>query len=170
MRGGKRLNAGRPKGLGPYGESTKPIRVPVSLIASIHQFISSKGYALPLFSSRVQAGFPSPADDYQEATLDLNSHLIKHPAATFFVRVAGNSMINASINHNDLLIVDRSLTPSSGKIVIAIVNGEFTVKRLKKTAKKVFLVAENPDYSDIEITEDSHCQIWGVVTNVIHSL
>lgn len=170
MRGGKRLNAGRPPGKNPYGESTKPIRIPISLISAVYEFISHKGFSLPLFSSKVQAGFPSPADDYQEGHLDLNNYLIQHPASTFFVRVAGDSMINAGIYPNDLLIVDRSLQALSGKIVIATIHNEFTVKRLKKTSNKIWLIAENPDYPDIEITEESEFQIWGIVTNVIHSV
>ncbi|MFU8797874.1 MAG: LexA family protein [Gammaproteobacteria bacterium] len=170
MRGGKRINAGRPRGKNSYGEATKPIRIPLSLIPNVYKFIAHKGFSLPLFSSKVQAGFPSPAEDYQEGHLDLNNYLIQHPAATFFVRVAGDSMIGAGIFANDLLIVDRSLSAQSGKIVIAVVNGDFTVKRLEKTGNKIRLLPENPEYPAIEITEESECQIWGVVTNVIHSV
>jgi len=123
---------------------------------------------LPLYQSSVAAGFPSPAEGEIDQELDLNTFLIKHPAATFFLKVAGDSMINAGIHHQDILIVDRSLEPVHGKIVIASVNGELTVKRLKRDGGKVFLIAENEAYKPIEITEEMDLRIWGVVTNVIH--
>jgi DNA polymerase V len=170
-RGGKRPNAGRPKGTGPHQETTKAMRIPMSLLPTIQRLLSKQqGSALPLFGSKVQAGFPSPADDFQEGTLDLNEYLIKHPASTFFVRVAGDSMINAGIHPNDILIVDKSMTVSSGKIVIAVVNGEFTVKRYVKKQGKIFLEPENANFKSLEITTESEAQIWGVVTNVIHAL
>jgi len=124
----------------------------------------------PLFLSGVSAGFPSPADDYLDRKLDLNEHLIKNPAATFFVRVAGDSMTNAGINDNDILVVDRSLEPVNGNIVIAAVNGELTVKRLMKNRGSCRLVAENPAYPDLEIDEETGVEIWGVATYAIHSL
>ena len=124
----------------------------------------------PLFLSGVSAGFPSPADDYLDRKLDLNEHLVKNPAATFFVRVAGDSMTGAGINDNDILVVDRSLEPSSNNIVIAAVNGELTVKRLVKNKKSCRLIAENPDYPPLEITEEMPLEIWGVATYAIHSL
>jgi DNA polymerase V len=124
----------------------------------------------PLFLSGVSAGFPSPADDYLDRKLDLNEHLIKNPAATFFVRVAGDSMIDAGINDNDILVVDRSLEPGSGSIVIAVINGELTVKRLVKGKNSCRLIAENPDYQDLEIDEETDLEIWGVATYAIHSL
>ncbi len=123
---------------------------------------------LPLFACGVSAGFPSPADDYIGRQLDLNELLIKNPAATFFVRVAGDSMTGAGINDHDLLVVDRSLEPASGKVIIAAVNGELTVKRLFRSGNACRLVAENPDYPAIEITEELSCVVWGVVTSVIH--
>ncbi|MDX1775621.1 MAG: translesion error-prone DNA polymerase V autoproteolytic subunit [Desulfobulbales bacterium] len=124
----------------------------------------------PLFLSGVSAGFPSPADDYLDRKLDLNEHLVKNPAATFFVRVAGDSMIGAGINDNDILVVDRSLEPASGSIVIAVINGELTVKRLLKRKDSWRLVAENPDYPDLEIVAETPLEIWGVATYAIHSL
>lgn len=127
-------------------------------------------HALPLFSSRVSAGFPSPADDFLERKLDLNEHLIKHPAATFFVRATGDSMIGAGIHSGDLLVVDRSLTPRNDHIVIAVLEGELTVKRLCQKAGRVFLVAENKEYKPIEVTEENNFNVWGVVTSVIHDL
>ena len=125
---------------------------------------------LPYFEAKVSAGFPSPAADYEENQLDLNKHLIKNPAATFFVRVSGDSMIGAGINDGDLLIVDRSLNPSDKNIVIAAINGELTVKRIRIRRKKIFLEPENENYSTQEISEGSDFQVWGVATNVIHSL
>jgi len=126
-------------------------------------------YRLPLFQCAVMAGFPSPADDEKEGELDLNELLIKHPAATFFVRVSGSSMIRAGIHHNDILIVDRSLEAVHGKIIIASLQGELTVKRLCLEGKKQ-LIAENDLYAPIEITDEMDFHIWGVVTSVIHQL
>lgn len=121
-----------------------------------------------LFLNTVKAGFPSPAEDFADKELDLNSYLVKHQSATFFVKVSGNSMINAGIFDGDILVVDRSLQPLNNNIVIAIVDKEFTVKRLKKFNRKVFLAPENPNYPIIEIKSESELEIWGVVTFVIH--
>lgn len=167
--GGKRTGAGRPKGRNQWGEPTQPLRIPVSQIASVKHFLAKGIQYCPLYSSRVQAGFPSPADDYIEAHLDLNEHLIKHPAATFFVKAEGDSMIGAHIQSGDLLIVDRSLTPTHGKIVIAAIQGELTVKRLYQHQGKVQLIPENPNFPIIDITENSDLVIWGVVTHIIHN-
>ena len=124
----------------------------------------------PLFMSKVPAGFPSPADDYIEGGLDLNEHLIKHKAATFFVRVSGDSMTGAGIHDGDLLIVDRAIEAQDKSVVIAVVNGEFTVKRIKKDHERVWLLPENEKYKPMELKEGSELEIWGVVTNVIHKL
>ena len=126
--------------------------------------------SLPFFMSKVSAGFPSPADDYIEKTLDLNELLVQKPAATFFARAQGNSMIWAGIFPNDILVVDRSIEPVSGKVVICAIDGELTVKRLIKEDGNWKLRAENKDYPDIRIYEEIDMVIWGVVTNVIHSL
>jgi len=125
---------------------------------------------LPLYLSRIKAGFPSPADDYLDKKLDLNEHLIKHPASTFFVKVKGDSMINAGINSGDILIVDRSLEPKDKRIIVAVVNGDFTVKRMAKLKDKLFLLAENPKYPAIEIRDGMDFEVWGVVIHVIHSV
>lgn len=167
--GGKRAGGGRPSGTGRYGVQTKPIRIPENMISAVMRYVEHKGFSLPLYSSSVQAGFPSPADDHLETHLDLNSYLIKNPNTTFFARVAGDSMINAGISEDDLLVVDRSLIPEHGKIVIAVVNGELTVKRLHKTAESCMLVAENPNYPSIVISGEEGVHIWGVVINVIKS-
>lgn len=123
---------------------------------------------LPVASSHVQAGFPSPADDFIEKQLDLNELMVQRPAATFFVRVQGDSMIDAGIQSGDILVVDRSAEPASGKIVVAILNGEFTVKRLIKKNKKIILQSENSQYPDIGVDPETNFEVWGVVTYVIH--
>ena len=167
--GGKRTGAGRPKGRNQWGETTQPLRIPISQIENVKRFLAKDNIFCPLYGSRVQAGFPSPADDYIEAQLDLNAYLIKHPAATFFVKADGDSMIGASIQSGDLLIVDRSITPCHGKIVIAAINGELTVKTLSQQQGKVQLLPANPEFPPIDITEDSDLVIWGVVTHVINT-
>lgn len=128
----------------------------------------NKKYKLPLFITPVQAGFPSPADDFIENKLDLNEYLIKHPAATFFVRVEGTSMTGAGIQSSDILIVDKSLEPADKKIVIAVIDNEFTVKRFRKIKNKSYLVPENKEFQPIELSEEMNVEIWGVVTNIIH--
>ena len=127
-------------------------------------------YELPLYACPVSAGFPSPAEDYLEGTLDLNQYLVKHPAATFFVRVTGDSMIGAGIHAGDILIVDRSLEARDGKVVIAVVNGELLVKRLRMEKERIYLASENQDYPPLVITDLMEFEVWGVVTNVIHPL
>ena len=191
-RGGVRSGAGRKKGSSVYGETTKVIRIPESMISQIRFMLEVRKQrfqqtgcspadilypanepeivALPLFTGKVAAGFPSPADDYIEKTLDLNELLIQKPAATFFVRAEGESMLGAGIHPNDILVVDRSIVPVPGKIVICALNGELTVKRLIKNEGKLVLGAENPDYSDIVVDGDMDMVVWGVVTNVIHSV
>lgn len=130
----------------------------------------SQALAITLFSSKVEAGFPSPADDTKERKLDLNQYIIQNPSATFFVRATGDSMIGAGIQSGDLLVVDRSLTPSSNKIIIAVLNGEMTVKRLIINAKGTLLQAENPAFSPIPILPSMDFHVWGVVTTVIHKV
>ena len=124
----------------------------------------------PLLMASVSAGFPSPADDYIEGKLDLNEYLIRHPAATYFVRVAGDSMVANEIHHGDILIVDRALEPIDGAVVIAAVDGELTVKRIRKYGNRLFLMPGNLQYEPIEVTEDMNVEIWGVATTVIHPL
>ena len=118
----------------------------------------------------MRAGFPSPADDFVEGALDLNAHLVRNAAATFYVRASGDSMTGAGIFPGDILVVDRSIEPAHGKIVIAILNGALTVKRLHKRTGQVQLHSENPAYAPIAITEGEELLIWGVVTNVVHAL
>lgn len=138
-----------------------------SSIAAIYGFSRKTRIVRPLFLCGVSAGFPSPADDYIDRLLDLNELLITNPPATFFVKVAGDSMTGAGIYDGSILIVDRSIEATNGRIVIAAVNGELTVKRLVKSNDSCRLVAENADYAPLEITKESQCEIWGVVTSVI---
>ncbi|MGE0010579.1 MAG: LexA family protein [Candidatus Babeliales bacterium] len=125
---------------------------------------------VPLLQEKVPAGFPSLAHENPGKSLDLNEYLIKHPAATYFVRVEGTSMVDAGINSGDLLIVDRALEPKDGSIVVAAINGEFTVKRVKNRLGSLYLVSENASFAPIKITEDMDFEIWGVVTHAIHSV
>lgn len=184
--GGARNGAGRKKNSGSFKEKTKVLRVPLSLVDSIQDSLkiyrsqikssielmlpqgSPENVDIPIFISRVQAGFPSPADDYLEDTLDLNKYLIQHKEATFFVRAQGDSMLDAGIHSGDILVVDKSLKAISGKIVIAVVDGDFTVKRLHKYGGQITLKAENDAFDDIKINSDNELIIWGVVTSVIH--
>jgi len=123
---------------------------------------------IPMICSKVEAGFASPADDFVEEYLDLNNLLVKHYEATFFVRVSGRSMVDAGIFPDDILIVDRSLDATDGKIVIANIDGDVTVKRLSIQGDKVILKAENPKHKDIRVTGELY--VWGVVTSVIHQM
>lgn len=130
-------------------------------------FKATLGVPLPLFVNEVPAGFPSPAEGYME-DLDLNQLLVPRQAATFFVRVKGESMRDANIHSGDVLVVDRSLEPKNRDIVVAILNGEFTVKRILKRDGQLVLAAENKDFFPIAVGEDEDFQVWGVVTYVIH--
>ncbi|MCF7728809.1 MAG: translesion error-prone DNA polymerase V autoproteolytic subunit [Chthoniobacterales bacterium] len=123
---------------------------------------------IPMVTAKVEAGFPSPADDHMERSIDLNEELIGNPAATFFVRVSGDSMRDANIHSGDILVIDRSVTPIDRQIVVAMIDGEFTVKRFRKTKDRIFLEAENPAFHPIEVGENQELTIWGAVTFVIH--
>ena len=136
----------------------------------LHQLATEKSTPVRFYDIGVSAGFPSPADDYKEKKLDLNDLLIRQPEATFFAKASGDSMTGAGIFDGDLLIVDRSITATDGKIVIAVVNGELTVKRFKLVSRTAQLHAENPKYSPITLCEGDNVNVWGVVTNVIHSM
>ncbi len=194
--GGSRHGAGRKPGSGAFSEPTQPLRIPESLVPAVvlaldqykarHQALPSaqrvadvaiflpqsglKVLPLPLFATRISAGFPSPADDYVEKSLDLNEYLVRHKEATFFLRVQGESMLGAGIHDGDMLIVDRAVKPQDGKVVVAALNGELTVKRLRLGVGEAWLAADNPAYAPIRLTEDLDCIIWGVVTSVIHAL
>ena len=124
--------------------------------------------SLPLVSASVEAGFPSPADDHMERGIDLNEELIRNPAATFMVRVKGDSMRDAGIHAGDVLIVDKSLSPSDRKIVVAMIDGNFTLKRFRNRNGRVTLEAENPDFQPIEVMDGQELTIFGVITYIIH--
>jgi DNA polymerase V len=140
------------------------------LLTGLWRPIRTRRLQIPLFSGKVSAGFPSPADDYVEKNLDLNELLVQRPAATFFVRAQGESMLGAGIHPNDILVVDRSLEAVPGKIVICALNGELVVKRLRRGAGQWLLASENSYYPDIPLHEELEMVIWGVVTNVIHAV
>ena len=126
--------------------------------------------SLPLAGERVAAGFPSPADDYVEVGIDLNEQLIRHPTSTFFLRVSGESMTGAGIHDGDLLVVDRSLDPRPGRVVVAVLDGAFTLKRLVRHRGRLRLEAAHPNYPPLELHRCGDVQIWGVAVHVIHPL
>jgi DNA polymerase V len=189
--GGKRANAGRKAGSNVYGETTTPLRIPNSQISFIKDYLksctnkqasepfNSSGFmrvdktlvgnqALPLYSSKVPAGFPSPADDHIEKRLNINDYLIQQADATFLVTISGLSMRDAGLLPKDIAVVDRSKVAAIGNIVVAIVDGEFTIKTLGLTEKgSPLLIPANPDFQPIEITESMQFEIWGVVTGSI---
>ncbi|MCT4699348.1 LexA family protein [Tenacibaculum haliotis] len=115
----------------------------------------------------ISAGFPSPADDFKETRISLDEELIRNKEATFFAKVSGQSMIGAGLDDNDLLVIDRSISPENNKIAVCFLDGEFTVKRLRVEKDEVWLQPENPDYPIIKITEENNFIIWGIVTSVI---
>ena len=137
------------------------------IVSNINCLNSSIKKNLPLYSN-IYAGFPSPAEDHMDLSLDLNEFLIKHPAATFYVYAKGDSMINAGIYDGDLLIVDRSLNAELKSIVIAVIDGEFTVKRVNRINNTLYLIPDNSLYKPIKITKEMNFEIWGVVTHTIH--
>lgn len=186
--GGTRLGAGRK----PANEPTVTVRVPVShketVVALVRRLKASPSARvpdwleilplaehtppqfIPFMSHSVRAGFPSPADDYVEKRIDLNQELIRHREATFFLRVKGHSMVDAGIDDGDELIVDRAIQPEHGRIVVAVVDGELTVKRFHRQGGVVKLVAESTEFADIEFKDGQEMVIWGVVTKVIKSV
>lgn len=122
---------------------------------------------LPYVDGGINAGFPSPALDFIDLSIDLNKHLVKHPSATFYGRVKGDSLKNAGIGTDDLLIIDKSIGLQDGKIAVCYIDGEFTAKRIKITKNEVWLIPENSDYEPIKVTEDNDFLVWGIVTHVI---
>ena len=123
-----------------------------------------------LIEQGISAGFPSPADDFKEIRISLDKELVRNKDATFYARVSGESMIGAGLDDGDLLVIDRSLSPENGKIAVCLVDGEFTVKRIKKEKNKVYLMPENKKYKPIELKEENELIIWGVVEYVIKKL
>ncbi|PHR46490.1 MAG: peptidase S24 [Fluviicola sp.] len=143
------------------------MQIPVTLDIFVSD--TSSELKLPLVEHGISAGFPSPADDFLDISIDLNKEFVKNKMATFFARVKGDSMKDVGIDEGDLLIVDRSLEPKNRKIAVCFIDGEFTVKRIKIEKNVVCLVAENKAYAPIKVTEDNNFIIWGIVTNVIKS-
>ena len=182
--GGRRKGAGRHSG-SLHGEPTRPVRLPVSIASHVAEIIpfakaltagilnlpaiKVPARRAPLYGSKIAAGFPSAADDYVEARLDLNEYLVGHKEATFFLRVKGDSMTGANIHDGNLLIVDRSIVPKHNDVVIAVVNGELTVKHLYKQRGVVKLLAANPAYPEIVIKSETELVIWGAVKHVVHT-
>lgn len=124
---------------------------------------------IPLYMTCIKAGFPSPADDYIDQSIDLNRYLIPNPSSTFMIKVSGDSMIDSSINTGDLLVVDKSLKPKNRDIIVACINGEFTVKHYEVINGIFFLIPSNKKYSSVQIKEGMEFECWGVVTAVIHT-
>ncbi len=168
--GGKREGAGRRSGSNVYGESTHPLRVPKSRIEEVKAFLTSGAspYTLPFYSSTVRAGTPTAADDHIEDHIDLNAHFTKATGSTFLVKASGDSMIDAHILDGDMLVVDKSSKPKPGKIVIAAVDGELTVKRLAVVDGVTQLLPENKNFPPIIIGRENNLIIWGTVTHIIH--
>ena len=125
---------------------------------------------IPFYQSNVPAGFPSPAEDFMDLDLNLQEYLVQHPSATFCVRVTGDSMQNAGICSGDVMVVDRALEPQNNTIVLAVLDGEFTVKRIQKKGQELYLSPENSKFKPIQITEEMNFQVWGVVTHIIHKV
>jgi len=181
--GGLRKGAGRKFGTGPYGENTKVIRVPESRVYDIKDYlirlqsnnideffsVASQLNTNPkvLFEHKVAAGFPSPADDHAEKKLDLNEYLIGQQETTFFVRIKGDSMIDASIHDGDIVIIDRAKQAKIGDIVLASIDGDFTVKILSKHGAQPRLLPANEKYQPIDVKKDSAFEIWGTVTGAV---
>ncbi len=186
--GGKRPGAGRPAGSGAFGEATRVVRIPASRVDEVRAYLKepsirnwngleplgrperSRPLHRPLFASRVPAGFPSPAEDYVEARLDLNEYLVEHEAATFYVRVKGHSMTGAGILDGDIIAVDRALEAQHGDIVLAVIDGELTVKELFRQEARIRLLPHHPEFAPIEIRDGQELTIWGVVKGVVRKL
>jgi len=124
---------------------------------------------LPL-AERVSAGFPSPAEEYMDLSLDLNKDLITNPSSTFYAKVKGNSMVDAGINNGDIIVIDKAIEPANGKKAVCYIDGEFTLKTIKIKKNELWLIPANPDYKSIKVTEENEFIIWGIVTFVIHKL
>ncbi|GGY13653.1 LexA family protein [Paludibacterium paludis] len=186
--GGSRAGAGRQPGSGRFsGEPLTQMRIPSADKEAVIDFVKRRqaarhaplpplalapdteapGLEIPFYANRVAAGFPSPADDYRDGAIDLNRYLVEDASATFMVKVTGDSMINAGIAEGDILVVDRGRRATHGAIVLAAVDGQFTVKRLHQRNGRLALIPENPAYPIIEPRDSQEWQIWGVVTGCV---
>jgi DNA polymerase V len=139
-------------------------------VTGIYRIGESSALHLPVYVSKVPAGFPSPADDFVEQKLSLDEHFIRNRAATFIVKVSGDSMLGAGIHPGDHLIVDRSLEVRDRRVVVAALDGELVVKRIRRRSGRLYLESENPGFQPIEVGDASEFSVWGVVTYVIHQL
>ena len=146
------------------------LRVHGSNSLEIYSISTDMALPLPLAENGISAGFPSPAQDYLDLAIDLNKELIRNPSSTFYARVKGESMQGAGIDHGDLLVVDRSVSPSNGKIAVCFIDGEFTVKRIKTDVNCCWLMPENPTYQPIRVTESNQFLVWGVVIYLIKAV
>ncbi len=169
-RGGKRVGAGRPKGTGKYGEVTIPVRVPASMVTEVQAWVMRKGDGIPLFTESVRAGLPTAAEGTVDKRVNLHDMLVPHAESTFMVRVQGPSMIDAGMDEGDLLVVDRSLPAKDGKIVVAAVDGDLTVKTLHRKNNRVELWPANPDFDVIVVGPEQSLEVLGVVTTVIRQI
>lgn len=171
-RGGKRTGSGRKEGSGRYGEPTELMRIPKSFVGRIREQIAQKKLfqGIPLYLSPVPAGLPNWLEDDVDEYIDLNNYLIRDPGQTFVVIARGNSMVEANILNGSALIVDRSIKPRHGHIVIASIDGEITIKRFCKSENSIFLKPENKKYKPIKINKDSLFQILGVVTFILNEV
>lgn len=145
----------------------KPLKLHSSPAIDIYSALTDTELSLPIITEGISAGFPSPAMDFVDLSIDLNKHLVKHPSSTFYGRVKGVSMKNAGIDNGDLLVIDKSIEPSNGKIAVCYIDGEFTLKRIKISKNEILLIPENDDYTPIKVTADNNFTIWGIVTHVI---
>ncbi len=170
--GGKRTGAGRPKGTGKHKTATKPMRIPVELADDVLELISGHGLMqeLPFFEGTVQAGTLTSMADMPTSSIHLWNHLVSHPKDTFVTRAKGESMVNAGIFDGDLLVVDQIKKAKPNDIVIASVDGAFTVKRLVMKQKDAWLYPENPQFEPIKVGREEDLILWGVVTHTIHSI
>ena len=144
-----------------------PIQLHEGLHIDLYSALTDSELALPYAEGGISAGFPSPAMDFMELSIDLNKHIVKHPSSTFYGRVKGHSLKNAGISDGDLLVIDKSLEPVHGKIAVCFIDGEFTAKRIHINGKELWLMPENEAYSPIKVEEENQLIIWGVVTHVI---
>ncbi|MHA8061408.1 LexA family protein [Aquirufa beregesia] len=144
-------------------------RIHSNILLNFYSPDYSSEVQIPFFDVGISAGFPSPADDFIELTIDLNKEIIKNKDTTFFAKVKGHSMKNVGINDGDLLVIDKSLEPKNNRIAVCQIDGEFTVKRIKIDKGVILLIAENEDYQPIKVTSDNEFLIWGIVTNAIKS-
>jgi DNA polymerase V len=170
----------------PPGQPTKVVRLPLPVAALARQLAAEglragdvnafidldarRTTTVPLMAASAECGFPSPADDYLDRALDFNELLIENPAATFAVRIAGESMTGAGLFPGDIAVVDRSRTPADGSVVLALLGGEFTIKRYRKKATRTWLQAENPAFRDIPLSDEVPFEVWGVITKSIRML